>query len=200
MDNGARLPLYARARLGEGTRAAQGLHGVVGLSRGKESGCPAVEVGRGRLPPWKGRWSWDRKSFRMERGLAEPSSHPSPQPGNKGKARAGRLSHGSRGSGQGLGEKPPKISTGLRPAIASPPEPLCSSPECLFFHCAWEIPSGIVLPRWKPVRRAVAQSLLGASFRNNHLVSKESKIQGKFLKLTTWREYGGFAASPPSFT
>lgn len=81
MDNRARLSLYARARLGEGTRTAQGLHGVVGLSRGKEGDCPAVEIGRGRLPPWKGRCTWERKSFRMERGLAEPSSHPSPSLG-----------------------------------------------------------------------------------------------------------------------
>lgn len=83
MDNGARLPLYARARLGEGTRAAQGLHGVVGLSRGKESKAAAR--------PW--RWDGEgsllgkdavvgRESlFRMERGLAEPSSHPSPSLG-----------------------------------------------------------------------------------------------------------------------
>lgn len=194
MDNGARLPLYARARLGEGTRAAHGLHGVVGLSGGNESGCPAVEVGRGRLPPWKGRCSWERKSFRMERALAEPGSHPSPSLGIVRSACGEAEPWEPRQRGKGWGKTASNLS-GLRPGPALPPEPLCSSWGCLFFPLCL---GNAVLPRLKPICKAVVQILLGASMRNNHLVSKEAKIQGK-RKLRAWQEYGGFAASPPLF-
>lgn len=68
MDNGARLPLYAGTRLGEGTQ----------YTRIAWRGGYVVEVGCGRLPPWKGQFSLERKSFQMELGLAKPGSHPSP--------------------------------------------------------------------------------------------------------------------------
>lgn len=97
---------------------------------------------------------------------------------------------GAAAAGQGLGEnrlKPQWAAAGTRliPRASVQLTGLFVFPLCL---------GNAVLPRWKPV----AQALLRASLRNNHLVSKEAKIQGK-LKLRAWQACGGFAASPRLF-
>lgn len=58
----------------------QGLRGRGGYIH-REGGCLSAGVGCGMLRPWKGWFSLERKSFRMELGLAKPSSHPSPSLG-----------------------------------------------------------------------------------------------------------------------
>lgn len=85
---------------------------------------------------------------------------------------------GAAAAGQGLGENRLKLQwaaagTRLAPGASVQLTGLFVFPLSL---------GNAVLPRWKPVRRAVAQALLRANLRNNHLVSKEAKIQGK-LKL-----------------
>lgn len=175
---------------GKGQALHKGLHGVVGFSRGKGSGCPAVEVGRGRLPSGKGRCSRERKSFRMERGLAEPGSHPSPSLGI-GRSACGEAEPWERGEVWG------KTASNLNWAAAGN---RLTPGASLQLTRLFVFPLGLgnaVLPRWKPVRWVVARSLLGTSLRNDHFVSKQARIQGKLLKLTALQECGGFAASPP---
>lgn len=74
MDNGARLPLYAGARLGEGTHSTRMAWWDVGISVGKA----AVRWDAEGSLLGKDWFSLERKSFQMELGLAKPSSHPSP--------------------------------------------------------------------------------------------------------------------------
>lgn len=78
MDNGARLPLYAGTRLGEGT-VTQGLRGRVGISIGKAA-APARRWDVEGSLLGKGPFSLERKSFSDGAGLGETQFPPIPQP------------------------------------------------------------------------------------------------------------------------